>query len=253
MYKLILFITLFLIISCQGGSSAPSTVTATKSATTVAQPQPLYLMEASRSDNLPDCPSHSGTQILGGYDKAGTGVLTTSEITFNTYICDGSNGTEGSSCSVKQTNTGAEISCTDGTYAYAYNGTSSSCSVAGNAEGATITCSDGTTSKIANGTNCTVEQVSGGANIVCGSDSVFVANGQNTSNPVTMVQFCPGYTTTYPSTFPEFGICISGNIYAVYWDSSNSWLSEVVPGQYLSTSTSAPCTFTVLSNCQIQN
>lgn len=58
-------------------------------------------------------------------------------------------------------------------------------------------------------------------------------------------QFCSGYTLSYPSTFPEFGLLINGQLFAVYWDGHNSWLAEIPPGYYASTSTSAPCDFTV--------
>jgi hypothetical protein len=73
--------------------------------------------------------------------------------------------------------------------------------------------------------------------------SILVCNGTNAA--LTTVQFCPNYTVKYPSTFPEFGIVIDNTIYAVYWDGTNAWLTEVPPGNYASTSTSAPCNFTV--------
>ena len=75
------------------------------------------------------------------------------------------------------------------------------------------------------------------------------ANGST----VTMVQFCPSYNTSYPSIFPEFGMCINDILYATYWDGKNAWTAEVVPGYYESTSTSAPCNFTVSANCVITN
>lgn len=68
---------------------------------------------------------------------------------------------------------------------------------------------------------------------------------------VTMVQFCTNYNTNYPSTFPEYGFCVNGNLYATYWDGTDAWTSEVVPGNYESTSTSAPCNFSVSQNCAI--
>jgi hypothetical protein len=68
----------------------------------------------------------------------------------------------------------------------------------------------------------------------------------------TTVQFCPGYTTSYPNTFPEVGLCIGGSLSAVYWDGRNAWLSPVPPGDYMSTSTSAPCNFKVLAGCVVQ-
>lgn len=67
-----------------------------------------------------------------------------------------------------------------------------------------------------------------------------------------MIKFCPGYDTVYPRTFPEFGMCVSDVLYAVYWDKQNAWLAEVVPGRYDSTSTSAPCSFTVKPMCKIE-
>jgi hypothetical protein len=71
--------------------------------------------------------------------------------------------------------------------------------------------------------------------------------------PTTTVQFCPGYTPTYPTTFPESGLCVGGNIYAVYWDGTNAWLALIPPGHYASTSTTAPCDFTVVAGCVINN
>jgi hypothetical protein len=118
------------------------------------------------------------------------------------------------------------------------------------------------------GSNCTVTLLAvgspgasnGGSLIQCpdGSSSL-VLNGNNGENGqagtpgtvVTPIQFCTGYTTTYPSSFPEFGVCINNLIYAVYWDGSNAWLAQIVPGYYASTSTNAACDFTVAENCTI--
>lgn len=74
----------------------------------------------------------------------------------------------------------------------------------------------------------------------------------NQGQPGTTVKFCPSKVVSYPTSFPEFGICVDNVIYAVYWDGHNSWLTEVPQGAYISTSTSAPCNFTVLANCAIQ-
>lgn len=70
---------------------------------------------------------------------------------------------------------------------------------------------------------------------------------------VTTVEFCKQGPTIYPSHFPEYGLCISSNIYAVYYDKQNAWLAEIVPGHYQSTSTGLQCTFNVLANCRIEN
>lgn len=69
---------------------------------------------------------------------------------------------------------------------------------------------------------------------------------------VTAVQFCPNYTTTYPSSFPEYGVCINGSLYATYWDGHQAWTAKIVPGDYTTTATGAPCNFKVVSGCTIQ-
>lgn len=69
---------------------------------------------------------------------------------------------------------------------------------------------------------------------------------------ITVVQFCAGVTPSYPSTFPETGLCINGNIYAVY-SANDGFLTEIVPGAYNSNAIGSSCSFTVLPNCLIQN
>ena len=70
----------------------------------------------------------------------------------------------------------------------------------------------------------------------------------------TAVQFCPGYTPSYPNVFPEDGVCLNGKMYAIL-DQSNGYdyLTYLPPGVYESEATGAPCTFTLLANCQVQN
>ena len=96
---------------------------------------------------------------------------------------------------------------------------------------------------------CSVTADSTGTTIICpdGSKS-FIANAPN----ISVVQFCSG-TTTYPTSFPEQGLCINNDLYAVYWDGHNAWLTEVAPGHYSSTSSNVPCTFDVLNNCTISH
>lgn len=86
-----------------------------------------------------------------------------------------------------------------------------------------------------------------------GAQGIPGVNGQDGA-PGTIteaVQFCKGYTPNYPITFPEYGFCINRSLYAVYWDGHNAWWTKVVPGKYDSTSTSAPCDFTVGENCRV--
>lgn len=72
---------------------------------------------------------------------------------------------------------------------------------------------------------------------------------------VTTVEFCPSQgATVYPSHFPEYGLCIEGAIYGVYWDDhgrGSAWLAQIAPGTYVSTATGLACTFKVTTNCGI--
>jgi hypothetical protein len=111
---------------------------------------------------------------------------------------------------------------------------------------------------------CTVVPITNGAEIVCPdgtsqtvTDGVPGTNGQNgldgtDATPVTWVQFCAGTTPSYPSVFPEGGLCIDGNIYAVY-SANGGFLTLVPPGEYSSDGVGSSCDFTILASCQIQN
>lgn len=146
------------------------------------------------------------------------------------------------------------------------------CTVSAIANGAQITCPDGTTQTITNGVQgeqgivgetgpagvsaapCTAAQTDVGATITCpGSPTVTVANGSDGTNAtsVTVVQLCPSYgPTQYPDSFPEQALCVSNNLYGVYWSGTQAFLAEIVPGAYASTSPDG-CTLTVSENCQV--
>lgn len=68
--------------------------------------------------------------------------------------------------------------------------------------------------------------------------------------PVTVVQFCPGYTPVYPNAFPEVGVCISGQLYGVY-SANDGFMALLTPGTYSSNGINASCTFTIGPNCQV--
>lgn len=68
---------------------------------------------------------------------------------------------------------------------------------------------------------------------------------------ITIIQFCPGVTPIYPTIFPEVGLCINNQIYAVY-SANNGFMVLVVPGAYHSNAIGSACSFTVLPNCVIQ-
>lgn len=78
-----------------------------------------------------------------------------------------------------------------------------------------------------------------------------VAGPQGTAGvSVAPIQFCPNVVEHYPNSFPEFGFCIGGNLYAVYWDGTHAFEALIAPGRYISTSPEG-CSFTVSANCEV--
>lgn len=79
------------------------------------------------------------------------------------------------------------------------------------------------------------------------------SNGTNgiDATPITIVQFCIA-TPSYPTSFPEVGICLGGNLYAVY-SQYDGFLVYVPPGVYHSHAVGSSCNFTVAANCQISH
>lgn len=126
------------------------------------------------------------------------------------------------------------------------------CTVSQSTNGATIHCPDGSSQTLTNGSGGATGASGGvGAQGATGTQGLTGLTGQN-GTPVTPVQFCTGYTTTYPTTFAEDGLCINGSVYAVYWNGEAA-LTMIPPGSYSSTSTTAPCNFTVGANCAVSN
>jgi hypothetical protein len=147
------------------------------------------------------------------------------------------------------------------------------CTVIQISTGATINCPDGSSAVLTNGAqglqgpqgipgvSCAVESVSNGANITCGTNTVFVANGSNGSpgvqgpqgiqgvdgTSITLVQFCSNVTPSYPGTFPESGLVIDGNVYGVY-SANGGFLAYLPPGEYSSNGINASCNFTINSD-----
>ena len=130
----------------------------------------------------------------------------------------------------------------------------SSCTVATNPNGALITCTDGSSSPIANGSHglpgtpaapCSVSNLGYSTIISCPDGT------QSVVDNVRMVQLCPSYATTYPTSFPEFGFCVNSKLYATYWNNIQAFTALIVPGTYQSTSPQV-CNFKVLANCVVQ-
>lgn len=88
----------------------------------------------------------------------------------------------------------------------------------------------------------------------CGTDnpSYSLAPEPVLAPVTTTVKFCASQVVSYPTSFPEFGLCIDNKIYAVYFDTHNAWWSEIPPGNYRTTSTGLICNFTVYNNCVVQ-
>jgi hypothetical protein len=67
---------------------------------------------------------------------------------------------------------------------------------------------------------------------------------------VTFVKFCT-QTPSYPNTFPEYGLCVGGVVYAVY--SANGGFGVLLPnGTYNSDGINSVCTFSV-NGCTISH
>lgn len=66
---------------------------------------------------------------------------------------------------------------------------------------------------------------------------------------VTFIKFC-NETPSYPSAFPEFGLCVDGEIFAVY-STHGGFGVKIPPGTYSSNGVNSSCTFTVQANCVV--
>lgn len=78
--------------------------------------------------------------------------------------------------------------------------------------------------------------------------------GAPASNNVYVVHLCPNHgVTSYPAAFAEVALCIDNKLYATYWDGHNAWMTDIPPGNYVSTSSSVPCSFTAYLNCVVQD
>jgi hypothetical protein len=79
-----------------------------------------------------------------------------------------------------------------------------------------------------------------------GDQGVKGADGTN----ITVVKFCKD-TPSYPTTFPEVGLCINNQLFAVY-SANDGFLTLIPPGNYLSNAIGSNCNFTVKANCIVE-
>jgi hypothetical protein len=185
---------------------------------------------------------------------------------------NGHDGVNGSSCSVEQLENGAKMSCTDGSFAYIYNGRDgsngtngvdgSSCSISGTSSGASVTCSNGTSAAILNGLNgtngqsCSIQDLANGAKITCGSQSAIIYDGEDADTSVIGIA---GYIKPCGAEFNNDEIFLrmtDGNILALYDGGPHEdRLVLLAPGNYITTdrNKNRTCNFTVTNDLQITN
>lgn len=68
---------------------------------------------------------------------------------------------------------------------------------------------------------------------------------------VRTVELCPGFVPSYPNSFPEYALCIQGNLWGVYSD-HGGFLTELPPGAYSSDGINASCNLLIEANCQVE-
>lgn len=178
----------------------------------------------------------------------------------------GHDGKDGSSCSVAQLENGAKISCTDGTFAFIYNGSKgdkgtdgSTCSVFGTPDGASIRCTDGTSNVITNGLNgksCELTDLANGVLISCEDSQAIVYDGEDAQATTIGVR---NYIKPCGDEFPNDEILLrmtDNKIIALYDGGPNlSRLVLLAPGNYATTdrSRNLTCHFTITNNYDIIN
>jgi hypothetical protein len=127
------------------------------------------------------------------------------------------------------------------------------CTVTQTPTAATVTCPDGTTATVQNGSQG-IQGVPGqvGSTGQTGATGATGPQGDPgaAGTVITAVQFCPGFTPTYSSDFPEVGLCIAGQLYGVY-STNGGFLALLPPGTYSSNGITATCTFTISDNCVV--
>lgn len=82
-----------------------------------------------------------------------------------------------------------------------------------------------------------------------GSPGLNGSNGQDAS-PITSVQLCGSCHASYPSTFPEIGLCINDKLYGVY-SANGGFMVEIIPGTYSSNGINCTCTLVVSAHCVV--
>lgn len=171
----------------------------------------------------------------------------------------GQTGVSGGSCSVTKAHGISTITCPDGTSSTVSDSKCTLTTVLASEAlpygGILVDCGD-TQSVISNGATGAQgevgEQGASGTNGTNGTNGQAGQNGLNglPGTLVTPIQFCTGFTPTYPSVFAESGICINNTIYGVY-SSQGGFLAELPPGVYSSLGINTSCVFMIEYNCKV--
>ncbi len=190
------------------------------------------------------CGGNGGVQVVSFLDPTNTGVYQSGDtITSTSLVCNGSQGLQGNAGSNGSNGTSSTVSVVAATSSQCANG------------GQSVTVTNGT---VTNGPYAICNGATG-ATGATGSTGATGATGAAGSpgTLVSVVQFCPG-ATNYASEFNEVGVCLGGNLYAVY-SLNDGFMSEIPPGEYSSDGVNASCNFTVGpvngvgNNCTISN
>lgn len=174
---------------------------------------------------------------------------------------NGKDGVNGSSCKAETVPNGAKISCTDGSFAYIYNGQNGlNCSVTSIPRGVRITCGtqpsvdvlsgiDGSNGADGvSGQNCIVDSLTNGLKVTCGSSAAYVYDGKDA--PITPYSLVKEIQPCGPGSSPwkEVILCMAGgDLLASFSDNAsgtNTRLSNIPQGNYIDTDASS-CNFSV--------
>lgn len=188
------------------------------------------------------CGTTNGVRVTTFQDKDNDAFQDQDEFTTSvSTVCNGQDGSNGANGS---------------------NGTSSTMSIVSNNPSSCGT-PGGYTLTVTTGSVVTSKPVCNGAKGQTGDtgpmgpQGIPGLNGLNGTpgTVVAPVKFC----NNDPSRFPEYGLLISGRLFAVYWGdtpgspgtTSQAFWTEVLPGNYMSTGGNN-CSFTILANGSVQ-
>lgn len=162
-------------------------------------------------------------------------------ITSSVLVCNGLVGATGSSGSAGQNGTSSSVSVVAATLTQCPTGGLDITTLNGAVSSSNVVCNGSVGPQgVAGPTGLT------GSVGATGSQG---APGINAN--LSVVQFCPSsFVPSYPSTFPEIGLCLNNVLYGVY-SANDGFLAMLPPGEYSSDGINASCTFTIGADCKV--